>query len=233
MKKYFKLLALLAIIAPVTAACSNNSNSSSKSSSVQSSASSKASTKKSSAEKSSQESSAASSSSSSSEISQSSSSEENNSSSATSSSSEKETTTADSKMNLEQIKNGDYSSVEGSWKVVKAVARHTNITDRVTDGLNTVKTGIASSDMSVSAEGITINQNNKTYPVQYISKGDSLTVGLTDKAASKVPINYSISFYPAGSKNFTVDGEKQDPPTKDTIVIWTSNNNMSEVFQEK
>lgn len=232
MKRYFKLLALLAVIAPVTAACSNNSNSSSKSSSVQSS-SSKASTKKSSAEKSSQESSAVSSSSSSSEVSQSSSSEESNSSSATSSSSQKETTTADSKMNLDQIKNGDYSSVEGSWKVVKAVARHTDITDRVTDGLNTVKTGIASSDMSVSAEGITINQNNKTYPVEYISKGDGLTVGLTNKAASKVPINYSISFYPAGSKNFTVDGEKQDPPTKDTIVIWTSNNNMSEVFQEK
>lgn len=232
MKRYFKFLVLLAIIAPVTAACSNNSNSSSKSSSVQSSASSKASAKKSSAEKSSQESSAVSSSSSSSEISQSSSSEESSSSSATSSSSEKETT-ADSKMNLEQIKNGDYSSVEGNWKVVKAVARHTDITDRVTDGLNTVKTGIANSDMNVSAEGITISQNNKTYPVQYISKGDGLTVGLTDKAASKVPINYSISFYPAGSKNFTVDGEKQDPPTKDTIVIWTSNDNMSEVFQEK
>ena len=240
MKKYFKFLTLLALIAPVTAACSNNSNNSSATSTAKSSTSSKASVKKSSENKSSQDSDETSSSSSeissdesssstSSEDSQNSSTEEK-SSSATSSSQSDDST---SKMNLAQIKDGNFSSLKGNWKVVKAVAAHKDITDTTDDALNVVKTGLASGGVTLTADSISDTSANKTYPVQYKSDGDSLTATLTDKASSKAAINWSITFYPAGSKNFTIDGEKQNPPTKNTIVIWTSNNNFSEVFQEK
>lgn len=242
MKKYFKFLTLLALIAPVTAACSNNSSNSSETSTAKSSSTSKKSpAQKSSEDKSSQEfsnetssssskiSSEESSSSSSSEDSQTSSSEEKSSSATGSSQSDDST----SKMNLAQIKDGNFSSLEGNWKIVKAVGAHKDVTDTTDDALNVEPTGFSSLSMSISAKGISDTSANKTYPVKYIRDGDSLTATLTDKAASKTAINWSVSFYPAGSKNFTVDGEKQNPPTKDTIVIWTSNNNFSEVFQEK
>ncbi|MBD5430448.1 hypothetical protein [Lactobacillus sp.] len=249
MKKTFKFLTLLALIAPVTTACSNNSTSSN--STAESSTSSKSSAKKSnevtssiqsseSSSSSSEISSDESSSSSSSQETQSSSNEdssseekssnEEKSSSATSNSTSDDTT---SKMNLAQIKDGNFSSLKGNWELVKAVAAHKDITDTTHDGLNVEKTGFASLSINMTADGIADSTNNKTYPVKYISRGDSLTATLTDEAASNTAINWSVSFYPAGSKNFTVDGEKQDPPTKNTIVIWTSNNNLSEVFQEK
>lgn len=241
MKKYFKFLTLLALIAPVTAACSNNSSNSSETSTAKSSTSSKSSAQKSSNAKSSQESSDETSSSSSEASSDDSSSSSNYEDSQTSSSEEKSSSatsssqsdTSTSKMNLAQIKDGNFSSLEGNWKLVKATARHQDVTNTTDDALNVVKTGLASKSMNITADGISDTANNKTYPVQYTSNGDSLTATLTDEAANKAAINWSVSFYPAGSKNFTVDGEKQDPPTKDTIVIWTSNNNFSEVFQKK
>ena len=152
------------------------------------------------------------------------------SSSATSSSQNDDST---SKMNLAQIKDGNFSSLEGNWELVNAVGAHKDVTDTTQDTLNVVKTGLASGSVTLTVDSISDTSVNKTYPVQYKSDGDSLTATLTDKAASKAAINWSVTLYPAGSKSFIVDGEKQNPPTRDTIIIWTSNNNFSEVFQEK
>lgn len=130
-------------------------------------------------------------------------------------------------MNFAQIKQGNYSSLAGNWKLVKAVARHQEMDDDSAT-LTVSKDSITDGSVTLTADGI--KDQDKTQPVKFTTSGDGLVATLKDESVST---NWSVSFYPAGSTNLVVDGEKQDPPTKNTIVIWTSNNNFSEVFEQK
>lgn len=148
-----------------------------------------------------------------------------------SSSSKPKEVNSNTKMNFNQIAQGNYSSLIGNWQLVKAVGMHKDMTKTAQDSLNITSTSISTSDMSLTASGLKDSQSKKTHPLDVQRKADNMLITLAD--ADKVAINWGIYFYPAGSQSFTVDGEKQDAPAKNTIVVWTSNNNYSLVFEEE
>lgn len=163
-------------------------------------------------------------------VEQSSSSSQQSSSESSSSSKPKEVN-SNTKMNFNQIAQGNYSSLIGNWQLVKAVGMHKDMTKTAQDSLNITSTSISTSDMSLTASGLKASQSKRTHPLDVQRKADNMVITLAD--ADKVAINWGIYFYPAGSQSFTVDGEKQDAPAKNTIVVWTSNNNYSLVFEEE
>lgn len=132
------------------------------------------------------------------------------------------------KMDFAQIEKGNYSSLQGNWQLVKAIGRNQDVTDTADDTLTITPNLLKTSAMSLTAAGL--KDQNGSNKVKYTLKGDSLVMSLKDES---VAINWAVYFYPAGATNFEVNGEKQTPPTKNTIVVWTSNGNYSEVYEQK
>lgn len=66
-----------------------------------------------------------------------------------------------------------------------------------------------------NANSTEVKQNDENSSYNEIVKENSLTGSLDD-----VQINWSVSFYPAGSTDFVINGEKQAPSSKNLIVFW-------------
>lgn len=163
----------------------------------------------------------------------SSSSNENSNSSESSKSSQSSTSStnkvATKKMNFDQIQNGDYSSLVGNWKLIKAVGQHKDVTDRTDSTLTITPSLLKTSSIELSKDGLT--DSNDTHPIEVKRVGDALNILNADDHDSQY--NWSVTFYPANSQSVVIDGEKQAPVSKNLIAIWVSSNNYTEVFEEE
>ncbi|WP_252180831.1 DUF4767 domain-containing protein [Pediococcus stilesii] len=123
-------------------------------------------------------------------------------------------------INFEQIKMGDYGSIAGDWKLIKATAKSNDITDSTQATLTVSKDSLTDGQVTINASGLRDSDGN--HQLNYQKEQGALVAGLDDAA-----INYSIKFYPRGVTNEYNNG------SKNLIVIWTSNNNYTEVFEQE
>ncbi|WP_057718158.1 DUF6287 domain-containing protein [Lactobacillus taiwanensis] len=141
---------------------------------------------------------------------------------------------ATKKMNFDQIQNGDYSSLVGNWKLIKAVGRHKDVTDRTDSTLTITPSLLKTHDMELSKDGLT--DSNDTHPIEVKKVGDALNIINSEgdpKTNGFSQYNWGVTFYPANSQNVIIDGEKQAPISKNLIAIWVSSDNYTEVFEEE
>lgn len=134
---------------------------------------------------------------------------------------------SNTKMALDQISEGDYSSLLGQWHLEAAKARNTDITSTTLSELNITKTSITNEQITLNKVGIKDNQG--VQPVEYENQaGKALEIQTNNQSSNTV---WAVKFYPAGTTNeFAANNGAMN--TKNTIVIWTSNNSMTEVYVE-
>ena len=139
---------------------------------------------------------------------------------------------SDNKMNFDQIEQGNYSSLAGTWKSTKIVVR-----DGGEDKVNTENpiTLAVTPDaiQMVGGDKVVVNKDGLSYnddlhPLNFQKTQNSLTGSLDD-----AQINWSVSFYPAGSTDFVINGEKQAPSSKNLIVFWRSGMSTTMVFEKE
>ncbi|WP_155987832.1 DUF6287 domain-containing protein [Gorillibacterium massiliense] len=138
-------------------------------------------------------------------------------------------------INLTQIQAGNYSSLLGTWtEVAYAVNPQNGTGEQWKEG--SLSTLSVSSDKIVYGNGDLVIQGYRlkdsagSHTLSFEKNGGSLDASLTDE---DVTINWNVSFYPKGVTNDIQpnNGVKIDN-TKDLIVIWTSNNGLTEVFAQ-
>ena len=139
---------------------------------------------------------------------------------------------SDNKMNFDQIEQGNYSSLAGTWKSTKIVVR-----DGGEDKVNTENPITLSvtpdAIQMVGGDKVVVNKDGLSYnddlhPLNFQKTQNSLTGSLDD-----AQINWSVSFYPAGSTDFVINGEKQAPSSKNLIVFWRSGMSTTMVFEKE
>ena len=139
---------------------------------------------------------------------------------------------SDNKMNFDQIEQGNYSSLAGTWKSTKIVVR-----DGGEDKMNTENpiTLAVTPDaiQMMGGDKVVVNKDGLSYnddlhPLNFQKTQNSLTGSLDD-----AQINWSVSFYPAGSTDFVINGEKQAPSSKNLIVFWRSGMSTTMVFEKE
>ncbi|KRL00514.1 DUF6287 domain-containing protein [Liquorilactobacillus capillatus] len=142
--------------------------------------------------------------------------------------------TATKQMNFSQIQQGNYESLLGSWQEVATSGNHHDgtgskwQTPQGTDALEIAKDKITNG--SLTLQGNNLNDGTAK-PIVFKQKDSYLSANLADQSVS---INYAIYFYP---KNVAISNLGNVMPTsinnsKDRIVIWTSNNSYTEVFEK-
>ncbi len=138
----------------------------------------------------------------------------------------------DSKMNFDQIEQGNYSSLAGTWKSTKIVVREggedkVNTENPITLSVTPDTIQMVGGDkVVVNKDGL--NYNDDLHPLNFQKTQNSLTGSLDD-----AQINWSVSFYPAGSTDFVINGEKQAPSSKNLIVFWRSGMSTTMVFEKE
>lgn len=136
-------------------------------------------------------------------------------------------------MNFSQIQQGDYESLLGTWQEAAVSVNRQDGTGSHWD-VPQGDTLIVSKDKLVngtlSLQGNILNDGTNNNDVVFSQTNGYLTADLVDES---VAINYSIYFYPKGIS--MSDFDKDIPTTvdnsKNRIIIWTSNNSYTEVFQ--
>ena len=73
-----------------------------------------------------------------------------------------------------------------------------------------------------------VSYNDDLHPLTFQKTQNSLTGSLHD-----AQINWSVSFYPAGSTDFVINVEKQAPSLKNLIVFWKSGMSTIMVFEKE
>lgn len=140
---------------------------------------------------------------------------------------------SDNKMNFDQIEQGNYSSLAGTWKSTKIVVR-----DGGEDKVNTenpITLAVTPDTIQmIGGDKVVVNKDGLSYnddlhPLTFQKTQNSLTGALDGDA----PINWSVSFYPAGSTDFTINGEKQAPSSKNLIVFWRSGMSTTMIFEKE
>lgn len=139
---------------------------------------------------------------------------------------------SDNKMNFDQIEQGNYSSLAGTWKSTKIVVRDggedkVNTENPITLAVTPDAIQMMGGDkVVVNKDGL--NYNDDLHPLNFQKTQNSLTGSLDD-----AQINWSVSFYPAGSTDFVINGEKQAPSSKNLIVFWRSGMSTTMVFEKE
>ncbi|MDP4182109.1 MAG: DUF6287 domain-containing protein [Bacillota bacterium] len=139
-------------------------------------------------------------------------------------------------MNLTQIQAGDYSSLLGTWTgVAYAVNPHNGTGEQWKAG--SLSTLSVSSDKIVYGNGDLVIQGNTlkdsagSHTLSFKNNGGSLDASLTDEDVAN---NWYVSFYQIGvTNNIQPNNGVKIDNTKNLIVIWTSNNGLTEVFESK
>ncbi|GAJ26840.1 hypothetical protein JCM15457_1791 [Liquorilactobacillus sucicola DSM 21376 = JCM 15457] len=138
-------------------------------------------------------------------------------------------------MDFSQIQQGNYASLLGNWQEVAISGNHHDGTgsrweeSQGTDTLEITKDKLANG--SLTLQGNSLNDGTAR-PVTFTQKDGYLNANLADQS---VAVNYAIYFYPKG---IAMSGFGDDVPasidnSKNRIVIWTSNNSYTEVFQSQ
>lgn len=127
----------------------------------------------------------------------------------------------DAAMNFEEIKSGNYSCLMGEWNLVKAIAKNEDVTNSTQVNLKVSKTNLTDGQITMDSAGI--KDSNGNHDLIFQEKQGALVASLTDK--DNAAINYLVTFYPKGVSSEYGDGNKN------LIVIWTSNNSYTEVFE--
>lgn len=139
---------------------------------------------------------------------------------------------SDNKMNFDQIEQGNYSSLTGTWKSTKIVVRDggedkVNTENPITLAVTPDAIQMMGGDkVVVNKDGLSYNDD--LHPLNFQKTQNSLTGSLDD-----AQINWSVSFYPAGSTDFVINGEKQAPSSKNLIVFWRSGMSTTMVFEKE
>ena len=139
---------------------------------------------------------------------------------------------SDNKMNFDQIEQGNYSSLAGTWKPTKIVVRDggedkVNTENPITLAVTPDAIQMMGGDkVVVNKDGLSYNDD--LHPLNFQKTQNSLTGSLDD-----AQINWSVSFYPAGSTDFVINGEKQAPSSKNLIVFWRSGMSTTMVFEKE
>ncbi len=139
---------------------------------------------------------------------------------------------SDTKMNFDQIEQGNYSSLAGTWKSTKIVVRDGG-EDKV-NAENPITLSVTPDAIQmVGGDKVVVNKDGLSYnddlhPLNFQKTQNSLTGSLDD-----AQINWSVSFYPAGSTDFVINGEKQAPSSKNLIVFWRSGMSTTMVFEKE
>ena len=138
-------------------------------------------------------------------------------------------------MDFSQIQQGNYESLLGNWQEVAVSGNHHDGTgskweaSQGTDTLEITKDKLTNG--SLTLQGNNLNDGTAR-PIIFTQKDGYLNANLADQS---VAVNYAVYFYPKG---ITMSGFGDDMPasidnSKNRIVIWTSNNSYTEVFQSK
>ncbi|MFT9455915.1 MAG: DUF6287 domain-containing protein [Liquorilactobacillus hordei] len=136
-------------------------------------------------------------------------------------------------MNFSQIQQGDYESLLGTWQEAAVSVNRQDGTGShwdvpQGDTLTVSKDKLVNGTLSL--QGNILNDGTNNNDVVFSQTNGYLTADLVDES---VAINYSIYFYPKGIS--MSDFDKNIPTTvdnsKNRIIIWTSNNSYTEVFQ--
>lgn len=139
---------------------------------------------------------------------------------------------SDNKMNFDQIEQGNYSSLAGTWKSTKIVVRDggedkVNTENPITLAVTPDAIQMLGDDkVVVNKDGLSYNDD--LHPLNFQKAQNSLTGSLDDAQT-----NWSVSFYPAGSTDFVINGEKQAPSSKNLIVFWRSGMSTTMVFEKE
>lgn len=131
-------------------------------------------------------------------------------------------------MNIKQIEKGNYSSIKGDWKELGHIENHSAATNGNQlqlggdDVLAVSKNKISSNDIKM--HGDVLVASNQSHDLKFKADKGALLASLKEDSA----INWSVSFYPKGTTtNYSSNGKPNDT---DFIVVWTSNNNHTEIF---
>lgn len=136
-------------------------------------------------------------------------------------------------MNFSQLKQGDYSSLVGAWTELGSVSPRyaklskTELTNPNTNQITVTKTGITMGDVSLVST--TLKDNDGDHALVYSEKDGLLVATLQNQDVS---INWTVTLYPKGTANpfKTSDGPVSNK--QNLIAIWTSNNQVTDVFAE-
>ncbi|MYV05010.1 MULTISPECIES: DUF6287 domain-containing protein [Furfurilactobacillus] len=141
-------------------------------------------------------------------------------------------------MSFNQIQNGDFSSLTGTWVETATASNHhpdapgvqwTQDPSELTSTLTVDNQKI--SDGFVTLEGNKLFQKNEEpLHMKYSLRDGFVTADLSDDNA----INWSIDFYPQGVTGPTnMNNGVTDDTSKNRIVFWTSNNCYTEYFVQQ
>ncbi|AMV63387.1 Hypothetical protein ADU72_0762 [Pediococcus damnosus] len=146
-----------------------------------------------------------------------------------SSSSAKESAPKTNTMNFDQIKQGNYGSLQGTWtetghsasKDGQAVEK--GGTDTLTVSNGTITNG------STKVQKQTLTDAAGEHSLVFKTKDDVLTANLADE---DVAINWMVTFYPKGTTNKYKTNNDSGKNSQNMIVVWTSNNSYTEIFAQ-
>jgi hypothetical protein len=142
-------------------------------------------------------------------------------------------------MNLAQIAQGNYRSLLGTWvSTAYGATCFCNKPIQWHPGNPTFKPSVTASkmvngDIVVQGKSVSDGQNLKNVAPVFKSNGKYLTAELAD---TFVAINYAIYFYPRGVANpsgWTLNNGVKIPSSTNRIVIWSSDDQLTEVFSQK
>ncbi len=142
----------------------------------------------------------------------------------------------DTTMDLTQIQDGNYSSLQGSWAEVVYAANYGYDKGFIWnagsngDTLSVSSNKIILNNSDVLIQGNKLTDNAGDHSLSFEKNEGSLDATLVDQT---VAINWSVTFYPKGVKNdlHLNNGVKIDN-TKNHIAIWTSNNGYTTIFEQ-
>lgn len=131
-------------------------------------------------------------------------------------------------MNFDQIQQGDYSSLQGTWtETMHSVNKSDQIVKGGTDTLTVSNGSLTNGTTKIHNQVLTDTAGD--HDIVFNAKADVLVANLADE---NVAINWKVKFYPKGTTNqYRTDGETTKN-SQNLIVIWTSNNSYTEVFAQ-
>ncbi|GAB5051555.1 DUF6287 domain-containing protein [Pediococcus ethanolidurans] len=145
---------------------------------------------------------------------------------AQSSSSVKKNFSESTTMNFEQIKQGDYSGLQGTWTELAHKTGKTFVKGG-TDTLSVLNESMVNGPTKVQKQ--TLTDIDGEHALVFKTKDNILTASLSDE---NVAVNWTVKFYPKGTTSQYQTNDNAGKNSQNLIVIWTSNNSYTEVFAQ-
>lgn len=148
-------------------------------------------------------------------------------------------TTHAAAMNFEQIQRGDYTSLLGTWQ--ETAMASSNLAGETGTNWHQ-ESSYLGAELTITADRIhnpgvlalaggTLLADESEEPIHFDQNKGGLVASLDNQDG---PINYSVSFIPKGvAANESFNNGMTDDLSKNRIVIWTSNNDLTEYFEQQ